>query len=261
MCLIVWIVAIKLENSVMDDRHYACVCCEQACPETFKAPTWSQLRMSLTGAKCAPTPRGNSILPIHSSSTLIFMLIWTARDLLQSMQALKIFSSTHRHKYFFLVRTRLNISPAHMRYTKGRRRNIHSQAAQYMTCDHSCMLNAGLIFAMFKKVWRAVMNEVTSWGEATGCESLDCDPNAEVVGGRPLPNVCRSEANFVVAVLGGVEGRVEVAETLGLLGIGEPGGGGCTAGGGAFFLPPPNERRNDHSDSNCTVSNSLDNGE
>ena len=38
-------------------------------------------RPPLTGAKCDWTPLGNPIFPTHSSRTLIFALIWTARDL------------------------------------------------------------------------------------------------------------------------------------------------------------------------------------
>lgn len=83
------------------------------------------------------------------------------------------------------------------------------------------------------------------------------------LGGLPLPNVCRKEANFVWAVLGGVGGRLGSAEPIGVM---EAVFGGVAAGArvlmaGGFFLLDWNVRRIDHSDSNCTESNSLDRGE
>ena len=82
-------------------------------------------------------------------------------------------------------------------------------------------------------------------------------------GGLPLPNVCRKEANFVWAVLGGVGGLLGSAEPIGVmeavLGGGVAGARVLMAGG--FFLVDWNVRKIDHSDSNCTDSNSLDSGE
>lgn len=108
------------------------------------------------------------------------------------------------------------------------------------------------------------MKEVMSSGDGVGRGSLMRAPSAAVVGGLPRPKVCLSVANFVVAVLVGVTGRLECAERLGLvialLKVGEPGVILFRAGG-VFFFDPANVRRNDHSDSNCTVSNSFDSGE
>lgn len=82
-------------------------------------------------------------------------------------------------------------------------------------------------------------------------------------GGRPRPNVWRREANFAVAVLGGVGGRLGSAEARG---VREPDLGGEVAEiegfrAGGFFLLVWKVRRIDHSDSNCTDSNSLESGE
>src|ERR1700761_4910475 len=78
-----------------------------------KTLTCSQLRRSRTGAKCEITPRGRFTLPIHSSMALILILICTARDLYGSVRVLTrvILHDTCLHMYFFLVSTRLKISP------------------------------------------------------------------------------------------------------------------------------------------------------
>ena len=93
-------------------------------------------------------------------------------------------------------------------------------------------------------------------------ESLNAPPSEALAGGRPRPNVFRKEANFPVAVLGGVVGRVGVADRLPpLFNVGDVEGRLLSAGGVAtFFLLAPKERRKDHSDSNWTASNSLESG-
>lgn len=40
-----------------------------------------------------------------------------------------------------------------------------------MTCDHSCVISAGLISERVKRVCKAVRNEVTSRGDGGGGES------------------------------------------------------------------------------------------
>ena len=78
--------------------------------------------------------------------------------------------------------------------------------------------------------------------------------------------VCRREANFV-AVGGGEDGRLVpegLAVPLPLLTGGDPGVRRAfvfCSGAGLFFFAGVKDRKKDHSDSNCTESNSLDSGE
>lgn len=107
------------------------------------------------------------------------------------------------------------------------------------------------------------MNDVTSFGDGWGGESCGCA--GETDWARARVKVCLRDANFVGVTFGGGEdGRLDpegLGDTLPVFGVGEPGArlfGFCIGAG--FFLAP-NDRRKDHSDSNCTESNSLDRGE
>ena len=82
----------------------------------------------------------------------------------------------------------------------------NSHAVQYMTCDQSWVLSAGLTFARFRNVCKAVIKEVTSCGEGVGSGSLNWPL---VAGGLPRVKVCLNVANLVVAELLGVTGRLE----------------------------------------------------
>ena len=121
-----------------------------------------------------------------------------------------------------------------------------------MTCDQSCTISAGLMSASVSSVCNAVKNDVTSCGERDGGASFAI-PDATVPdGGLGRPNVCRSEANFVCAVLGGVGGRLGSAEwgvAMFPLITGDPGVDVLDNGAG-FFLLDWNVLRSDHSDSN-----------
>lgn len=76
---IVWTVAIRSENSEIDERH--CYKWIQGHENNAYYLTWSQFSKSLTGAKCTCMPVGNPISSIQSSIIIKFMLIWKARDL------------------------------------------------------------------------------------------------------------------------------------------------------------------------------------
>ena len=87
-------------------------------------------------------------------------------------------------------------------------------------------------------------------------------------GGRVRVRVCLNDANLAAAGLadgGGEAGRLEEVEfgpEFRFFDDGDPGKRLVVLGdAGGFFLAEPNDRKNDHSDSNCTESNSLANGE
>ena len=143
-----------------------------------------------------------------------------------------------------------------------------SHAAQYITCDHSCVISAGLMSDNTNNVCSAVMNDVTSLGDGGGRVSSCCELFAPDSSGRPMSG-CRRDANFVtgLATGGGEAARlgVEIADDGALEPLvgGDPGISpfAFCSGAGFFLLAEANVRRNAHSDSNCTDSNSLDSGE
>lgn len=114
---------------------------------------------------------------------------------------------------------------------------------------------------MVNSVCIAVINDVIVFGDEEGVSSARLLFSVPDIP-RPLPSVCRSVANLA-AVLGGVGGRLWSADRVPVvldLGIGDP-GLDVAMGGGAFFLLDWNVRKIDHSDSNCTESNSEERGE
>ena len=83
---------------------------------------------------------------------------------------------------------------------------------------------------------------------------------------RVRENVCLIEAKPPRTLGEDVGGGEPGGDGGRLVCVGDIGGAARTAGlfdasPFTFFFPPPNERRNDHSPSNCMVSNSLDSGE
>lgn len=109
------------------------------------------------------------------------------------------------------------------------------------------------------------MKDVISFGEGGAGVSSNSDCKGVDTEGRwPRAKVCFREAKPLATdedgggdggrleVRGGEDGVRDLFELLGGIGKGE---------GEAFFFPAPNERRKDHSDSNWTDSNSVDNGE
>ena len=225
--------------------------------------TWSQFKRSLKGARWIWMPGGMPISPIHSSIAVKFMLIWTARDLRRHLccdiQIHLKDEGTNLQIYFFLVITRLNISPSKLfkLIEENPMDKLHAQDVQYMTCDHNWVVMAGLISDRTRSVWREVRNEVKSNGEGEGRGSWktedrdgadDC-PLARVIVWRKeeKPREADKEAvGWFRAGDSGLCGLVGGVRTM-FFPLGD-------AGGGLRF--PVNGRRNDHSDSNCTASNS-----
>ena len=101
-----------------------------------------------------------------------------------------------------------------------------------------------------KRVWNAVKCDVISVGVGDGRDSGKSDCSGVAVDPfRPLENLSRIDC---WKVLDGVA----VADGKGELDSNEGDGGGCFTGvTGGFFLVT-NGRNIDHSDSNCTESNS-----
>ena len=108
------------------------------------------------------------------------------------------------------------------------------------------------------------MKEVMSFGEggggvAVGSAKMDCRGAFEEA--RVRAKVWRRDANpraFVGDVDEGGLGEGGRLPPLGVFGV--PFFGATPFATGVFFLPPPNVRRNDHSDSNSTDSNSFERG-
>lgn len=128
---------------------------------------------------------------------------------------------------------------------------------QYNTCDHSCVVSAGFTSERVSRVCRAVRKEVTSAGEGGGGASEKRDwMGVAADEARAREKLCFKEEKPREVELDilpdGEDGR---------LGLGGPGGTpgrtevGGMDGGGAFFFPVKG-RRNAHSDSNWTESNS-----
>jgi hypothetical protein len=125
---------------------------------------------------------------------------------------------------------------------------------QYKTCDHSWVINAGLISERIKKLCKAVRKEMRSEGDGGGVVSwnIDCRGIADEPP-RPREKLCRRDENLIDAELGKDASTDGDGGRAGLMGA-----GATPLRNGeefaeftllAFFLDP-NERRKDHSDSN-----------
>lgn len=79
-------------------------------------------------------------------------------------------------------------------------------------------------------------------------------------GARDRANVCRRDAK-PRWLAGEVDDGTGDGGLLTPLPGGDDGVRDGPVGVTGFFLPVPNERRNDHSDSNCIDSNSVESGE
>lgn len=169
-------------------------------------------------------------------------------------------TNTYRQMYFLRVITRLKISPTEMSILVELARIDDLHDVQYMTCDHNCVIITGLISDNSKSVCKDVRNEVRSSGDGGGGDvgSWNRDDKG-VVADWPLARltVCRKDENpreveeeIVNWLTAGDNGRCG----LGLVGVA---GVRLRVGGvkGCFFLAEKG-RRKDHSDSNCTASNS-----
>ena len=129
------------------------------------------------------------------------------------------------------------------------------------------MVSAGLISDSVKRVCKAVRNEVISRGEGGGGTSAKTDRIGVVdEGARAREKVCRSEENPFA----------EEIDTKGGYKEGEGGRGSFEGDAGvrlrdgvefadgtleALFFFLLNDRKNDQSDSNCTLSNSDEKAE
>ena len=127
------------------------------------------------------------------------------------------------------------------------------------------MVSAGLISERVKRVCKAVRNEVISRGEGGGGASAKTDRKGVVAGARAREKVCRREENpfeeegDTGKCREGDGGRGSLEGDAGV-----PLRDGVEFADGAletmfFFLL--NGRRNDQSDSNCTLSNSDERAE
>lgn len=130
------------------------------------------------------------------------------------------------------------------------------------------MVSAGLISERVKRVCNAVRNEVISRGEGGGGASAKIDCRGVVdEGARAREKVCRreenpfaEEADTIGGCMEGDGGRISFVGDTGV-----PFRAGVEVADGAletlvfFFLL--NGRKNDQSDSNCTLSNSDERAE
>ena len=130
------------------------------------------------------------------------------------------------------------------------------------------MIKAGLTPERARSVCKAVMKDMMSLGDVDGgcCESEKrACKGVEVEVPRVRENVCLIEAKPPRTLGEDVGGGEPGGDGGRLVCVGDIGGAARTAGlfdASPFtFFFPPNERRNDHSPSNCMVSNSLDSGE
>lgn len=123
-------------------------------------------------------------------------------------------------------------------------------AVQYMTCDHSCAMKAGLISESVRSVWRAVKNDSKSEGDVAVDASGKSDCKGLVVEeALALAELCLRDEKPPLKAGGDNE-----PPNLGL--GGEAGGTRVVLEGTIFFLLEKG-RKKDHSDSNWTGSMPL----
>jgi hypothetical protein len=115
-------------------------------------------------------------------------------------------------------------------------------------------MRAGLMPERVKRVWSAVKCDVISFGVVGGGESGKSDCKGVVVGPpRPFANVFRIDCWKLLDGVTTADGKGEGDSNEGNGGLGFEG-----VTGGFFFVA--NGRNIDHSDSNCTESNSERSG-
>ena len=129
---------------------------------------------------------------------------------------------------------------------------------------------AGLIPDAVRREWKATKNDVISLGEGVGDSPNIVWSGFGVEGDLVRVKVCRREENPLEG--GGDVANWEGDGEGGRDGV-RPGEGGAVdfkdpdvddgviARGAVFFFEEKGERKRDQSDSNCTDSNSEDNGE